>query len=67
MKRNSKIIWWFNLYQSIVLIVTCTWMKLSIPSLDEEWYRVLPIAGIILSIVLAMISIIELKSLYRNE
>jgi hypothetical protein len=42
-------------------------MKLSIPSLDEEWYRVLPIAGIILSIGLAMISISELKSLYKNE
>jgi hypothetical protein len=67
MKRNSKIIWWFNLYQSTLLLISCTWMKLSIPSLDEEWYRVLPIAGIILSIVLAMMSIIELKSLYRNE
>ena len=67
MKRNIKIIWWLNLYQSILLLITCTWIKLSIQSLDEEWYRVLPIAGIILSIVLVMISIGELKSLYKNE
>jgi len=41
-------------------------MKLSIPNLDEEWYRVLPIAGIILSAGLSLVSILELKNLYKK-
>jgi len=66
MKRNSKIIWWFNLYQSILILITCIWMKLNIHNLDDEWYRVLPIAGIMLSIIVSITSIIELKNIYKK-
>jgi hypothetical protein len=41
-------------------------MKINIHNLDDEWYRVLPIAGIMLSIIVSITSIIELKNIYKK-
>ena len=57
---RNKTKWWFNLYKSVVIFIICLWME-SYPSIDDEWYRVLPIGGIFISLGLFITSIIELK------
>jgi len=60
--KTIKFIYWYSLVMSILIFLSGFFIKS-----DKEWYMAMSLAFNILGIELFIISIIELKNLYKNE